>query len=89
MTIKRHLIEKRIAPSAWAGYLINGTVDGMSFDDLVACDAWLESMGFGFPVSCEDSGFHWKHDATRFMPYHSAADCQEYAFIYREKGVDE
>lgn len=66
------------APSAWASYLINGDDSGISAEDKAAADAWVESVGLGLPVSCEDAGFKWRHDAYGFMPV--GADCQEYAF---------
>lgn len=69
------------APSAWASYLINGG-DPSQYDlhhrDVEAADAWVGSIGFGQPVSCEDAGFLSMHDAWKFCPY--KADCQTYTF---------
>lgn len=66
------------APSHWAAYLMNGDDSGLSPDDVTACDSWIAAEGIGLPVDCEDSGFHWRHDASRFA---LAADCQTYAFL--------
>lgn len=72
------------APSAWASYLINGDDSGISAEDKAAADAWIESVGLGGAVSCEDAGFMWRHDAYAFMPL--GADCQHYKF-YTEEDV--
>lgn len=44
-----------------------------------ARDAWIAREGCGLPVSCEDAGFLWHHDAFREMPF--GADCQDYIFL--------
>lgn len=72
---------KITAPSAWASYLINGDASGIEAEDVAAADAWIERQGVGLPVSCEDAGFMWRHDASIEMPL--GADCQEYVFLYR------
>jgi hypothetical protein len=74
-------ITKLIAPSAWACYLINGDASGIDESDVKAADAWVEFVGMGSPVSCEDYGFcgATRHDASQFCPL--AADCQEYVFL--------
>lgn len=82
-------VHKYTAPSSWASYLINGDATGFDYSNTKddpeagdreqeACDAWVESIGLGSPVSCEDAGFMWRHDAREFCPY--GADCQEYVF---------
>lgn len=74
-------IETRIAPSQWASYLISGDESGTP-EEREACDRWIESEGMGAPVSCEDYGFMWKHDACEFA---LAADCQTYTFLVEDK----
>ena len=70
---------KLTAPAYWACYLINGDASGMEESEIAECDAWLESVGLGGPVGCEEEGFkHW-HDARMFARY--AADCALYTFI--------
>lgn len=66
------------APSHWASYLINGDASGLEDDEQAQCDAWIESVGLGAPVSCEDAGFIHHHDAYNVMPL--GADCQTYTF---------
>lgn len=66
------------APSHWAPYLINGDDSGLDARELLTIDAWLANSGLGMPVSCEDAGFCWHHDA---MPFALAADCQTYTFL--------
>ncbi len=67
------------APSHWASYLINGDASGLEPDEKTACDAWIEREACGLPVTYEDAGFCWKHDAWREMPL--GADCQHYGFF--------
>lgn len=67
------------APSAWASYLINGDASGIDDSERLAADAWVKSLGFGPPVTCEDAGFVTYHDAREFLP--QAADCQRYGFM--------
>jgi hypothetical protein len=76
MTIKSF---SATAPSAWASYLINGDASGIDEDDVKQADAWIEREGLGMPVSCEDAGFTWRHDAYEECPLGS--DCQEYFFL--------
>jgi hypothetical protein len=66
------------APSYWASYLINGDDTGIDDEEKAAADAWLESLGLGYPVSCDDAGFRWHHDAFEFCPV--GTDCQIYTF---------
>lgn len=72
-------LEKAIAPSAWASYLINGDSSGIDEKDIRQADAWIARLGFGSPVDCEDAGFVHVHDAWQECPF--SADCQEYAFL--------
>lgn len=78
MTIKVHTLT---APSAWASYLINGG-DPSQYDiseaDKAAADAWVESVGLGPCVTCEEVGFLWHHDAFEFCML--GADCEAYTF---------
>ncbi len=71
------------APSCWASYLINGDSSGISDDDVSQCDAWVDSIGHGSPVSCEEAGFMHHHDARQFCPL--AADCETYTFLYQDE----
>ena len=66
------------APSEWASYLINGDASGLNDAEIAACDAWIDDIGVGAPVGCEDAGFINWHDARLFAPF--AADCQAYTF---------
>ena len=71
--------EKLIAPSAWASYLINGDISGIDALDVQQCDAWIKRVALGLPVSCDDAGFRWHHDADVDSPL--GADCQEFIFL--------
>lgn len=68
------------APSAWAGYLINGDASGIDANDIAAAQKFVDWAGAGFPVSCEDAGFRWHFDADIFTDY-AGADCQTYTFL--------
>lgn len=70
------------APSAWASYLINGDDSGLEPDERNACNKWLHAIKKDFPVSCEDAGFIWRHDALEFCA--GGADCQTYTFLVQE-----
>jgi hypothetical protein len=72
------------APSHWASYLINGDASGMEDDEIAACNAWIAREGVGMPVSCEDAGFIWYHDARPECPF--GADCQTYTFLFERRG---
>jgi len=72
-------IHELTAPSYWASYLINGDDSGLETDEKKACDAWINRVGLGVPVDCEDAGFRWRHDADNEMP--KGADCQTYTFL--------
>ena len=67
------------APALWAPYLINGDDSGLHPHYAAEARAWVESVGLGTPVSAEDAGFRWSHDAIQFMPH--GADCQLYTFM--------
>lgn len=66
------------APSYWASYFINGEPGDMSADEIAAADSFAAWLG-GSIVDCEDAGFIWRHDASRYWPY--GADCQTYTAI--------
>jgi hypothetical protein len=65
-------------PSYWASYLINGDASGMDDDEQAQCDAFLESLPYGF--SCvdysEESDFRHSNDAGTL-----AGDCLDYTFM--------
>lgn len=67
------------APDAWASYLMNGDASGIDDTDKAQADAWIEREGLGLPVSCDDAGFMWRHDAFTECPL--GAECQEYLFL--------
>lgn len=69
------------APSSWASYLINGDDSGLDPHEKATADEWIDSVGLGMPVSCEDAGFIKRPDS--FNVYHFAADCQTYFFHSR------
>ena len=71
----------RTAPSAWASYLINGDDSGIDEADKTAADAFVTQ--YGSPVSCEDAGFIWVHDAHHIDP--RGADCQVYEFLVKQE----
>lgn len=68
------------APACWACYFINGDSDGMEPEEIKAADKFAAWLG-GCPVSCEDAGFLWYHDARQFWPFGS--DCMEYTALVR------
>ena len=71
-------VETATAPAYWASYLINGDASGLEGDEIAACDAWIERLGWGAPVSCEPGGFIAWHDARQeALP----ADCETYTFL--------
>lgn len=75
------------APSHWASYLINGDASGLDQSEIDQASkfiAWLGAM----PVSCDDAGFMWTHDAMRVCGT-LASDCQTYVALVetKEKGV--
>lgn len=72
-------VESYTAPSAWASYFINGDASGIDDDEQALADKWIEWVGSGAPVDCEDAGFIHYHDAYNVMPL--AADCQTYSFL--------
>ncbi len=67
------------APSSWASYFINGDASGMEPGDKALADQWLDWVGKGAPVGCEEMGFRRWHDASHIM--NLAADCQRYTFL--------
>lgn len=67
------------APSHWAPYLINGDDSGMAPEDKAQADAFVRRLDCGLPVSCDDAGFLWRHDARNECDL--GADCQTYAFL--------
>lgn len=68
------------APSAWAPYLINGDASGMDDAEQAQCDAWIERIGLGAPVTCEDLGFMRAPVLHGdLVPY--AGDYTEYSFL--------
>ena len=67
------------APSSWASWLINGDATDLSMADYEMSGEWLDRIGLGFPVSAEDAGFIWNHDAFKECPF--GADCQTYTFL--------
>lgn len=71
-----------VAPSHWAAYLINGDASGLEPDNTAQADAWIAREGLGLPVSCEDAGFVWRHDAYTECPL--GTDCQTYVFLVKE-----
>ena len=72
------------APAYWAPYLINGDASGFEDDEQAACDAWIDSLGIGEPVSCEPADeFAASHDAWQFWPY--ACATERYTFLVRSE----
>jgi len=66
------------APSAWAPYLMNGDSSGLEPDEIAAAESFVRYLG-AWPCECEDAGFCWQHDASRFLPL--GADCQIYTAL--------
>lgn len=67
------------APSAWASYLIDGDTSGLDAGEQAVIDDWMKAEGVpGIPVTCEDAGFCWRHDASRVS---LAGDCQTYVWL--------
>ena len=73
------------APSAWASYLINGDASGLDDNEKRQADEWIDSLGWGGPVCCEDAGFIAWHDARNVCAL--ASDCQEYQFLVKESAL--
>ena len=57
---------------------MNHDASGLEPGEEQAILEWLSTEGLPFPVSCEDAGFRWRHDASN---YSLAGDCQLYAFL--------
>jgi hypothetical protein len=78
--MKKELVtETATAPSEWASYLINDDPSGLEDKEIEAADAWIDRLGWGTPIDCEDVGFCVYHDAwpeSRF-----AGDCSVYTFL--------
>lgn len=65
-------------PVYWASYLINGDASGLEDTDQAKCDAFLQSLPYGWycvDVS-EESHFRHSNDAGTL-----AGDCADYTFI--------
>lgn len=63
----------------------NGDSSGLEDPaDKAGADAFADWLG-GYPVDCEDAGFLWSHDASRFMPTPLGADCQRYMALVEER----
>lgn len=77
--MKNRIINTGTAPSHWASYFINGDSSGLDETDIRQANQFAEWLGAD-PVSCEDAGFMWTHDAMRVCGT-LAADCQEYSAI--------
>ena len=72
-------IYRLTALSAWASYLINGDASGLADGERATVDAWLKAEEVpGMPATCDDAGFRWYHDASRFS---LAGDCQTYVWL--------
>lgn len=59
--------------------LINGDATGLEPEEKELADRWIQLNRLGAPVSCEDAGFRWKHDATALGV--GGTDCQTYTFL--------
>ena len=77
--VMANIVINATAPSAWASYLINGDSSGIDAQELAMANAWLDRLELPFPVSCEDAGFCWWHDAHVECPL--GVYCQEYFFL--------
>lgn len=76
-------IESALLPSHWASALINGDRSGMSDEDEAELDRILElHPEWALPVGCEEYGFTWWHDATRYGV--RAGDCMIYSYLRNE-----
>lgn len=68
-----------IAPTHWAGYLINGDRSVWEYmpdpEDEAECLRMQEELGW--PVDCEEAGFCWTPD------YGQPGECCEYKFVAR------
>ena len=71
---------KLTAPSHWASAIVNCDYSGMTKDEISQLNTWLAREGLSFAdcLSCEDAGFHWRHDA--YAVTKTGADCQTYTF---------
>jgi hypothetical protein len=67
-----------VAPSHWSNFLINQDDSGLEASEVSTIQEWMLENRLDFPVSCDDAGFRWKHDASF---YAQACDCQSYLFF--------
>ncbi len=78
------IIVSGTAPSHWACYLVNGDGSDLEPDEADKAEAfadWLLGRTWrGDPISCEDAGFMWTHDAMRVCGA-LASDCQTYSAL--------
>lgn len=65
-------------PAYWASYLINGDASGMSREDLIACNDWLNARKLRKDYFCDvsdEAWFAWANDATS-----TGGDVLEYSY---------
>lgn len=71
LTVHTHTL-----PAYWASYLINGDSSGITPEDKALADAYLLANALPYPVSCGESEFSWRNDATTL-----GGDVCEYVFL--------
>jgi len=70
-------------PSFWASALINDDWTGLTDEDALELNAFIERVQPGPCIDSEYKGFHWIHDAS---PYVLACDCCAFTFQVLGKG---
>lgn len=69
-----------VLPSHWASALINGDRTGLTDEEEAELDRVLElHPEWYLPVTCEEVGFRWHHDASPYGVL--AGDCCEYTYL--------
>lgn len=64
------------APEHWAPALINGDWDGLAPEEAAQARAFLDGESVESVETCEEVGFMWRHDASRYGVL--GATCADY-----------
>ena len=64
------------APEQWASALINGDWGGLALEEAAQVRAFLDGEGVESVETCEEGGFMWRHDASRYGVL--GATCADY-----------
>jgi hypothetical protein len=64
------------APEYWAPALINGDWSGLNAEQAAQARDFLVGEGIASVETCEEGGFMWRHDASRYGVL--GATCADY-----------